>query len=61
MNSNIYFPYLEAFKIKSSTEIEGIFQIHVELERKPHCCPACEEITDGVQELVEKQRNYSIM
>ena len=46
MNSNIYFPGLEAFKIKNSTEIEGVFQIHVELEKQPHCCPACGAVTD---------------
>ncbi|MFB4170156.1 ISL3 family transposase [Virgibacillus sp. JSM 102003] len=50
MNSNISLPGLEAFIITKSFELEGTHQLHVELEREPHACPDCGELTNKVHD-----------
>lgn len=50
MNSNISYPGLEEFIITDSREVNGVFQLHVELERKPHKCPICDKETDMIHD-----------
>ena len=50
MNSNITLPGLEGYILTKSFHSEGFFQIHVELERKPHRCPCCNQWTDRVHD-----------
>ena len=39
MNFNMSLPGLEAFIITHSTMKDGAFQLHMELEKRPHQCP----------------------
>ncbi|WP_343844103.1 ISL3 family transposase, partial [Salinibacillus aidingensis] len=50
LNSNISLPGLEGFIITKSFEKDGYYQLHVELERVPHLCPSCKEVTDRVHD-----------
>lgn len=50
MYSNISIPGLEEFIITKSFEGEGFYQLHVELERKPHQCPNCRKFTEKVHD-----------
>lgn len=43
-------PGLEAFRIKKSNENDGVFQLHVELDAKPHRCPACHTLSQKVHD-----------
>jgi len=51
MNNNINLPGFERLTIKKTSEVDGTYHIHIEMERKPHTCPDCESITDRVHEL----------
>ncbi|WP_344318305.1 transposase family protein, partial [Streptomyces javensis] len=50
MYSNISIPGLEEFIITKSLEVEGFYQLHVELVRKPHQCPDCRKLTQKVHD-----------
>lgn len=50
MNSNISYPGLEEFIITNTFEENGVFKLHLELERKPHKCPECGIITNSVHD-----------
>ena len=50
MNINISLPGLEEFIIKNSFENEGIFQLHLELEKKLHECPSCHHMTSSTHD-----------
>lgn len=50
MNFNISLPGLEEFIITKSFEGDELYQLHMELERKPHSCPECHTITDRVHD-----------
>ena len=50
MNFNMSLPGLEPFIITNSTMKDGIFQLHMELERRPHQCPNCGKTTDRVHD-----------
>lgn len=50
MNFNISFPGLEEFRFKKTIGNGGIFQLHVELDAKPHRCPACNTLTQKVHD-----------
>jgi transposase len=43
-------PGLEEFIITKSFEIDGYYQLHVELEKEPHPCPCCDQPTDRVHD-----------
>lgn len=61
MNSNILLPGLEECHIISSIEREGVYQIHLELERKPHRCPSCKQVTDRVHDYrIQKIKHTNI-
>ena len=50
MNNNINLPGFEGLTIKKTSEVDGTYHIHTEMERKPHICPDCESITDRVHD-----------
>lgn len=50
MNHNINLPGFEGFLIKQAGSVEGVYQIHIEVERQPHTCPACHQLTDKVHD-----------
>jgi len=44
LNNNINLPGFEGLTIKKTSEVDGTYQIHIEMEREPHTCPDCESI-----------------
>ncbi|SER03886.1 transposase family protein, partial [Piscibacillus halophilus] len=50
MHSNIFIPGLEEFIVTNASEKGGMYQLHVELKRKPHRCPACGNYTDRIHD-----------
>jgi len=50
LNNNINLPGFEGLTIKKTSEVDGTYQIHIEMEREPHTCPDCESITDRVHD-----------
>ncbi|TFB14590.1 transposase, partial [Filobacillus milosensis] len=50
MNFNISLPGLEEFIITKTVEADGLYQLHMELERQPHCCPECYTVTNRVHD-----------
>lgn len=59
MNFNISFPGLEEFRIKKTIENGGVFQLHVELDAKPHRCPACNALTQKVHDYRTQKIQHS--
>src|SRR5690625_4006735 len=50
MNNNINLPGFEEFIITDTKVIEGTYQIHLQVERRPHSCPACHHLTDKIHD-----------
>jgi len=50
MNSNMILPGLEEFIIRKTEMVGGFYHIHVECERKSHCCPSCHSYTNKVHD-----------
>ncbi|SDC67642.1 Transposase, partial [Pelagirhabdus alkalitolerans] len=50
MYSNITLPGLEGVIVTKSYQKEGVYHLHVELERKPHSCPKCHQMTKKVHD-----------
>lgn len=55
MYSNISLPGFKGIIIKESFEVEGNYRLHVEMERKPHSCPA-----EGCGRFTEKVHDYRV-
>ncbi|MGM0940378.1 MAG: helix-turn-helix domain-containing protein [Bacillota bacterium] len=52
-------PGLEAFRIKKTVENGGVFQLHVELDAKPHRCPVCNVLTKKVHDYRTQKIQHS--
>ena len=50
MHSNISYPGLKAFIITDSFMKDGVFHLHMEVERKPHHCPSCNTLTNQIHD-----------
>lgn len=62
LNSNILLPGLEAFMITKSFESDGYYQLHIELEKKPHACPRCKTLTTRVHDYrIQKIKHNKIL
>ncbi|SER96669.1 zinc-finger of transposase IS204/IS1001/IS1096/IS1165, partial [Gracilibacillus ureilyticus] len=61
MNSNISLPGLEGVIVTKSFEQDGNYQLHVELERVPHHCPSCNQVTEKVHDYrIQKVQHHHI-
>ena len=50
MHSNISYPGLKDFIITDSFMKDGVFHLHMEVERKPHHCPSCNTLTNQIHD-----------
>src|SRR5699024_12723825 len=48
MHSNISYPGLKDFIITDSFMKDGVFHLHMEVEKKPHHCPSCNKVTNQI-------------
>lgn len=61
LNFNITLPGFEDIIISKTEEREGVYYIYMEMERKPHVCPECGEMTDKVHDYrMQKVRHQHI-
>lgn len=59
LNSNISLPGLKDAIVTKSFEIDGIYQLHFEMPKKPHVCPSCGTITDRVHDYRTQKIQHS--
>ena len=59
MNFNISLPCLETFNITDSIMKDGIYQLHMELERCSHLCPSCNTSTSSVHDYRTKKIQHT--
>ena len=50
MHSNISYSGLKDFIITDSFMKDGVFHLHMEVERKPHHCPSCNTLTNQIHD-----------
>src|SRR5699024_5289512 len=54
-------PGLEAFILTDSYMKNGVYQLHMELERYPHRCPSCNKMTDRIHDYrIQKNQHTNI-
>src|SRR5699024_5573100 len=61
MHSNISYPDLKDFIITDSFMKDGVFHLHMEVERKPHHCPSCNTLTNQINVNGLKKSNKRII